>query len=83
MFYNASECLILNSLREASPAVIGEAFSCGIPVVSSDVGGIDDLVVQEKSGWLFKPGDDDALLRHLDYVLANPEKIQQYLLVEF
>lgn len=76
MFYNVSECLVLNSLREASPAVIGEAFSCGIPVVSSDIGGIDDLVVQEKSGWLFTPGDDDALLRHLEYVAANPEKIK-------
>ena len=76
LFYNVSDCLILASWREASPAVIGEAFSCGIPVVSSDVGGIDDLVVQEKSGWLFTPGDDEALLRHLDYVLANPEKIK-------
>lgn len=75
LYYNISECQILASWREASPAVIGEAFSCGIPVVSSDVGGIDDLVKQEESGWLFPPGDDEELFKHLDYVLANPEKI--------
>lgn len=76
LYYNVSECLILASWREGFPTVIGEAFSCGIPVISSDVGGIDDMVIDGKSGWLFSPGDDEALLRHLEYVLANPEKIK-------
>lgn len=76
LYYNVSECLILASWREGFPTVIGEAFSCGIPVVSSNVGGINDMVIDGKSGWLFSPGDDEALLRHLDYVLASPEKIK-------
>ena len=76
LYYNASECLILASWREGFPTVIGEAFSCGVPVVSSDVGGIDDLVVSGKTGWLFPPGDDKALLKHLDFILANPDKIK-------
>ena len=75
MYYNVSECLILASWREGFPTVIGEALSCGIPVVSSNVGGVKDLVVPIESGWLFTPGDDNALERHLDYVLANPEEI--------
>ena len=70
--YNVTECLFLASWREASPAVIGEAFSCGIPVASSKVGGIDDLVVPNKSGWLFLPGDDEAMYHCFSDIAANP-----------
>jgi glycosyltransferase involved in cell wall biosynthesis len=76
-YYNASECLTLNSWREASPAVIGEAFSCGIPVVSSHVGGIDDLVIEGRTGWLFPPGDDAALGGIFSLVARQPEMIRQ------
>jgi len=70
--YNVAECLFLASWREASPAVIGEAFSCGIPVASSKVGGISDLVVPNKSGWLFLPGDDEAMYHCFSDIAANP-----------
>ena len=73
--YNAAECLLLASWREASPAVIGEAFSCGIPVASSNVGGIDDLVVPNKSGWLFPPGDDEAMYHCFLDIAANPDTL--------
>src|SRR6185295_10737314 len=37
--YNCAECLILASWREGFPTVVGEAMSCGTPVLSSNVGG--------------------------------------------
>lgn len=73
--YNTAECLVLASWREASPAVISEAFACGTPVLASRVGAIGDLVVEGQSGWLFPPGDDDALASCLDYILAHPEVV--------
>jgi glycosyltransferase involved in cell wall biosynthesis len=72
--FNLAECLVLASWREASPAVIGEAFACGTPVVSSDVGGISDLVQEGISGWLFPAGDDPGLGRCLEEVMARPGK---------
>ena len=73
--YSAAECLVLASLREASPAVINEAFACGTPVLSSSVGGIGDLVMDDQTGWLFPPGDDGALARRVSYVLSRPELV--------
>jgi glycosyltransferase involved in cell wall biosynthesis len=70
--YNTAECLFLASWREGFPAVIGEAFSCGIPVASSSVGAIDDLVISDKSGWLFPAGDDEAMYRCFLDIAANP-----------
>jgi glycosyltransferase involved in cell wall biosynthesis len=71
--YSVAECLVLNSLREASPAVINEAFACGTPVLSSGVGAISDLVVHQQTGWLFPAGNDAALTAGLAYVLAHPD----------
>ncbi len=72
---NASDCLLLASWREASPAVIGEAFSCGVPVASSNVGTISDVVIDNKSGWLFSAGNDDALVECMDYIAGNRQQV--------
>jgi glycosyltransferase involved in cell wall biosynthesis len=73
---NASDCLLLASLREASPAVISEAFACGVPVISSNVGGIDDLVIENETGWLFVSKDDGRLQSCMENVMRNTARIE-------
>jgi len=73
---NIAECLVMASKREGFPTVVGEALACGLPVVSSDVGAISDLVIEDKTGWLFAPQDDEALLDRLLFVAENPQKIK-------
>jgi glycosyltransferase involved in cell wall biosynthesis len=70
-----ADCLLLASLREASPAVIGEAFACGVPVISTNVGGIDDLVIQDESGWLYPPQDYVGLGNCMKKVMNDPALI--------
>ncbi|MDW3646771.1 MAG: glycosyltransferase family 4 protein [Bacteroidia bacterium] len=71
-YLNASEVLIMASAREGVPGVIGEAFSCGIPVISSSVGGIGELVLPGKSGWIFEAGDDQSLYLAMKEQAQNP-----------
>lgn len=75
--YNIAECLILASRREGFPTVVGEAFSCGVPVVSSRVGAIEDVVIPGKSGWLFPAEDDEAMQRCFLDIAANPGKVAE------
>ena len=77
ILYNVSECLVLNSWREGSPTVIGEALSCGIPVISSNVGEINDLVIHNKTGWLFPAGQDELFYQYLVEALDNPGNIKK------
>ncbi|MBU1719236.1 MAG: glycosyltransferase [Bacteroidetes bacterium] len=69
-----SHCLLLFSNFENMPVVIAEAFACGIPVISSRVGGIHEVVNQE-NGILVPAGDEIALK---DAVIRMMENIGEY-----
>jgi glycosyltransferase involved in cell wall biosynthesis len=70
--YNAAECLLLPSRSEGFPTVVGEAMACGTPVLASKVGGVGEMVVPGETGWLFAPGDDEALAQGMAFVLDHP-----------
>ncbi|MCP2349164.1 glycosyltransferase [Nonomuraea roseoviolacea] len=57
----ASDLLVLSSAYEGLPVVVMEALAAGVPVVSTKVGGVPELVEDGKNGYLTGPGDPDAL----------------------
>jgi glycosyltransferase involved in cell wall biosynthesis len=46
---------------EGFPMTIAESFACGIPVLSSDIGGLPEIVIPNRTGFLFRTGDADHL----------------------
>jgi glycosyltransferase involved in cell wall biosynthesis len=56
---------------EVFPLVICEAFSAGVPVIGSDIGGSSDLLAQDR-GFVFPPGDVDRLGALLQQVAEDP-----------
>ena len=53
--------LILSSYKEGRPSVVLEAMAAGMPVVATDIDGTRELVQDNRTGWLFPPGDADRL----------------------
>jgi L-malate glycosyltransferase len=65
--------LVMFSRFENLPAVILESFACGVPVISTDVGGISEHL-HPSMGILTKPGDEKELLEKIDYMLDHYRK---------
>ena len=59
-WFAAADLFCLSSAHEGCPVVIHEALACGLPVVSTRVGAVPDLVGNE-TGLLSEPGDAGAL----------------------
>jgi glycosyltransferase involved in cell wall biosynthesis len=65
-----SDLFVLPSRFENQPCVLIEAMTSGLPVVSTRVGGIPEMV-SERDGILVPPDDAAALAEALDRVLSN------------
>lgn len=72
-YYANADVFCLSSIREGQPNAIMEAMACGLPVAATSVGGIPELVENEKSGLLSPAGDADALAQNILKILQNPE----------
>lgn len=73
VYYHAMDIFILPSLNEGLPMALLEAMCSGLPVVASNVGDIDKVIIDPKMGILIDPGGSDQLADQLIGLLENEE----------
>lgn len=73
--YNVAEALLLPSMSEGFPTVVGESMACGTPLIASSVGGVPELVEHGITGWLLPPGDGPLLGAGMAEALGQPERL--------
>jgi colanic acid/amylovoran biosynthesis glycosyltransferase len=71
--YEAASLFCLPSFAEGIPCVLMEAMAMELPVVSTFIAGIPELVDDGHNGLLVAPGRADQLARVLEWLLADPE----------
>ena len=67
----SSQVLVLPSRIESVPQSILEAFYLKIPVIATNVGGVHELVNNNKTGLLVTPNDSKELLEKINYLLND------------
>ncbi len=74
-YFRTSDIFILPSFAEGLPIALLEAMACELPVISTRVGGIPDLVDRE-NGILIEPGDARGLTKALE-ILIKDKKLRE------
>lgn len=72
--YADLDIVALTSLNEGTPVALIEALASGRPVVSTNVGGVKDVVEDGVNGYLVALGDASGLAKRLLELAKDPEK---------
>jgi glycosyltransferase involved in cell wall biosynthesis len=64
--------------RDALPTVLLEALACGLPVISTNISGIPEIIDSGENGILIDPDDPLSLADELEKLLGTDELRQQF-----
>ena len=70
---SAADVFVLASKYEGYPIAVMEALSMGLPVVSTNVGGVPDAIQEGVQGLLVPPGDPEQLASALIRLIREPD----------
>ncbi|MFH1759478.1 MAG: glycosyltransferase family 4 protein [bacterium] len=76
--YRNADIFVFPSYDEGMPNAMLEAMACGLPVIASRVSGVEELVEDNKNGWLFESGDLEELSVSLERCLNTGDRINDF-----
>jgi glycosyltransferase involved in cell wall biosynthesis len=62
---------------EGMPRTIIEAFACGVPVIASRLGAMQEIVEDGRTGLHFTPGDPEDLAAKVEWAWTHPNEMQE------
>ena len=75
--YQASDLFLFPSYFEGQPFALMEAMTFGLPIVSTSVSGIPEIIEHSIHGLLFRAGDSCDLLETVRFALNNPDLLKK------
>jgi glycosyltransferase involved in cell wall biosynthesis len=72
-FYALIDCVVMPSLFEACGLVEFEAQALGVPVIASNVQGLNEIVQHDFNGLLFRSGDSRELADHIEKIFHDSD----------
>ncbi|MFH1442238.1 MAG: glycosyltransferase family 4 protein [Candidatus Omnitrophota bacterium] len=76
-YFRASDLLILPSYTEGLPLSILEGLSAGLVIIATNVGVIPEVIKEGENGFLFTPGDREALKKHILFLADHRDLTRQ------
>ena len=82
LYYNAADVLVLTSFHEGSPNVIKEAAACNLPIISTDVGDVREIIGAVK-GCFIVPYDANIIADKLNHILTKTYRTESFEKINF
>ena len=76
--YNIADVLIYPSKVDNLPFVLIEAIACGLPCISFDIGGCNEIIGDNFSGYLIPPFNTQLFAERIVYCFDNPDLLEQF-----
>ncbi len=73
-YFDKADIFCVPSHKEALGVANMEALASGLPVISTNVGGIPEVLDDGKCGWLVEPGNPNQLAEAIKECMDNPKK---------
>ncbi len=73
-YMSQADVFVFASFAEGRPNVVLEAMAAGLPVLAAAIPALRELIVHERQGLLFPPGDAQQLSTYMARLLDNPEE---------
>lgn len=77
-YYRAADLFVCSSYEESFPRVVLEAMAFGVPILSTDVHGVPEMVRSEQEAVLVPPGDSSALADGLARLLLSSDIAREF-----
>jgi L-malate glycosyltransferase len=72
-YYQEADIFVLPSLNEGMSNSMLEALSVGLPLVATDTGGTNEIIAENKNGYIVKMKDSQDIADKLEKLIINPE----------
>lgn len=71
----SADAFVLSSDYEAMPMTALEAMASGLPVISTRVGGVENIIKQGETGWLVEANNVDAMANTLEKIVSKDDAV--------
>lgn len=75
---NASDLFIMPSQSESFGLSALEAMACGVPTITTSIGGLPELVIHNETGYIAEIGDVERMAKYAIDLLSNPNKYKKF-----
>merc|ERR1712193_3636 len=71
-YYRQADLLLFSSVNEVTPLVLPEAMLHGVPVITTNIAGIPEMLKHQEHGFVLHPDDEDGFVAAMQKLADNP-----------
>ena len=72
--YRSFSTTVLCSINEGTPVTLIESQAAGVPVIATDVGGVQEVMKNGETGILVAPGDVEKFYKSVEKLISDPHQ---------